>query len=191
MVKNKPVHILNRDHSLLLVVDVQEKLAPAILGIDSMLTRLQMLLRGVKALDVPVIFTEHCPEKIGSTVASLRSLAQNACYVPKTWFGATRQEEICRQLHSSERRQIVIAGAEAHVCVMQTALGLLEQEYEVFMVIDAIGSRERQDKEIAIERLCSAGVIPVTSEMVLFEWLAHADADSFRDILRMIKSIGK
>lgn len=182
---------MKRDNSLFLIVDVQEKLVPAILAIDSILMRLQLLLRGSKILDVPVIFTEHCPEKIGFTVASLRSLAQNACYVTKTWFGATRQQEFCTQLHSSERRQIVIAGAEAHVCVMQTALGLLEQEYEVFLVIDATGSREQQDKEIAINRLCSAGAIPVTSEMVLFEWLSHADADCFHEVLSMIKSIAK
>jgi nicotinamidase-related amidase len=189
--ENQVVPVLNRDNSLLLVIDVQEKLAPAISGIDELMNRLQALLRGAKTMNVPIMFTEHCPNKIGFTVESIRKLASSATYVQKTHFGAMREDEICGQLNTRGRRQIVLAGTETHVCVMQTALGLLEHEYDVFLVIDGTGSRERQDKKIAVERLCLAGVIPVTSEMVLFEWLEHADANCFSEVLELVKEKGK
>lgn len=185
------VPVLNKDNSLLLVIDVQEKLAPAISGIDVLLTRLQALVRGAQTMNVPMMFTEHCPDRIGFTVDSIRELAPNATYVHKTYFGAVRVNEISEQIKSEERCQIVVAGTEAHVCVMQTALGLLEQGYDVFLVIDGIGSREPQDKKIAIERLYLAGAIPVTTEMVLFEWLEHADVGCFREVLNIVKELGK
>ena len=189
--ENQVVPVLNKDNSLLLVIDVQEKLAPAISGIDVLLTRLQALVRGAQKMNVPMIFTEHCPDRIGITVDSIRELAANATYMHKTYFGAVRVNEISERIKSEERCQIVVAGTEAHVCVMQTALGLLQQGYDVFLVFDGIGSREPQDKKIAIERLCLAGAIPVTTEMVLFEWLEHADVDCFREVLSIVKDLGK
>jgi nicotinamidase-related amidase len=189
--ENRTVPILDKNNSLLLVIDVQEKLVPAISGIDVLLTRLQALVRGARTMNVPMMFTEHCPDRIGFTVDPICELASNATYVHKTYFGAVRVNEISEKIKSEERCQIVIAGTEAHVCVMQTALGLLEQGYDVFLVIDGIGSREPQDMEIAIERLCLAGAIPVTSEMVLFEWLEHADVSCFREVLGIVKALGK
>jgi nicotinamidase-related amidase len=189
--ESRTVPVLDKDNSLLLVIDVQDKLAPAISGIDVLLTRLQALVRGAQAMNVPMMFTEHCPDRIGVTVDSIRELASNAAYVHKTYFSAVRDNEISEQIRSEERCQIVVAGAEAHVCVMQTALGLLEQGYDVYFVIDGIGSRESQDKKIAIERLCLAGAVPVTSEMVLFEWLEHADVSCFREVLGIVKALGK
>lgn len=183
--------VLDKSNSMLLVIDVQEKLAPAISEIDTLLVRLQILVRGAQMMHVPMMFTEHCPDKIGSTVTTLRELASGAVYVEKTYFGAARENGIDARIKSMERCQIVVTGTEAHVCVMQTVLGLLERDYEVFLVIDCIGSRELQDKEVAVERLCQAGAIPVTSEMVLFEWLEHADETCFREILGLVKEMDK
>jgi nicotinamidase-related amidase len=188
---NPAGNFLDKDNSLLMVIDVQQKLAPAISGVDAILNRLQALLQAAPMMSVPIVFTEHCPQKIGYTVDSLRELAADASYVEKTHFGAMREAGICAQLNAMGRRQIILAGTEAHVCVMQTALGLLESDYDVYLAIDATGSRERQDKEIAVQRLCQAGATLVTSEMVLFEWLEHADAGCFSEILGLVKAMGK
>jgi nicotinamidase-related amidase len=182
---------LDQDNSLLMVIDVQEKLVPAIAAIDQLMSRLQALVRGAHMMNVPIIFTEHCSQKIGCTVESLRELAPGATCAQKTHFGAMRDDEICRKLKSMGRQKIILAGTEAHVCVMQTALGLLESDYDVYLAVDGTGSRDPRDREIAIERLCQAGAIPVTSEMVLFEWLEHADADCFHEVLGLVKSMGK
>jgi nicotinamidase-related amidase len=144
--------ILDRARSALLIVDVQERLAPAILGIEALQARLALLIGAAASLGVPTAFTEQYSAGLGATVAAVRNLAPTAAVIAKIHFQATLEPGLEEWLGQNGARQIVVAGTEAHVCVLQTALGLIERDYEIFLVADAVGSRRELDRTLAIER---------------------------------------
>ncbi len=174
--------------SALLIVDVQDRLAPAIPGADALVDGLVMLLRGARALDVPTVLTEHYVKGLGPTVAAVKAAADHAVVVEKIHFAATREPAFAQVLDTWRDRHVVIAGTEAHVCVMQTALGLRAEGLDVAVVVDAVGSRLATDRDTALHRLAAAGVRPVTVEMVLTEWLERGDHPAFKEMLELIKT---
>ena len=182
---------LLRKASQLLVVDVQEKLLPAMTDGDHAAERAALLVRAAGRLDVPVTFSEQYPKGLGPTVASVAGAsAEGAVTLPKTTFSCFGDDAIRRRLadlSSNGRHQIVICGIEAHVCVLQTALDLHAAGFAVAVVTDAIASRERTSKDIAILRLAQAGIAPVTSEMAMFEWIGEAGTAEFKAMLPLIK----
>jgi nicotinamidase-related amidase len=180
--------ILDRARSALLIVDVQERLAPAILGIEALQARLALLIGAAASLGVPTAFTEQYSAGLGATVPAVRNLAPSAAVIAKVHFQATLEPGLEEWLGQNGARQIVVAGTEAHVCVMQTALGLIERDYEIFLVADAVGSRRELDRTLAIERLRTEGSRIVSAEMVVFEWLKRAATDEFRAVLGLIKA---
>lgn len=180
---------LNRHNSLLLIVDVQSRLAPAVAQHERVTARSAALIRAARLLGVPVVATEHCAERIGPLVPALRGLLSDAEVVGKRHFCCTDEPEVRARLDAAGRRQIVVTGMEAHVCAMQAALGLAECGYTPFFVQDATGSRHPEDHAAAVGRLRAEQVGIVTAEMVLFEWTASADAAAFRDILAIVKSL--
>jgi len=183
-------HLLtHRAQSLLLVIDMQEKLGPKIHAIDEVLLRNQVLLDIAGQLDVPVVFTEQYPKGLGGTYHDLLDRAPDADVVEKIHFDATAGDVLMPVLDGYGRSQIVVTGTEAHVCVLQTVLGLLRHGLDVRLVSDAVGSRRPDDREAGIARLCAAGAIGVTAEMVLFEWLEKADTDDFRRALPTIRDL--
>jgi len=177
---------LRREDSFLLVVDVQEKLAPHVHGHQQVISRSAALIRAASLLHIPVIVTEHCPDRIGSTVPSLKGLTTQV--LAKTYFAGTDEPAIGERLLSFNRKQAVVCGMEAHVCVMQTALGLQEAGYQTLLVADAVGSRRESDRDTAIERMRAAGVWVGSSEMTIFEWMGHAGIPEFRELLGVIKA---
>lgn len=181
---------LERERSLLLLIDLQERLAPAIHGGAALRQRIAALLEGARQLAVPTAFTEQSPESLGPTLPALRGLAPEAPVLGKTHFCATAEPETLAHLRALDRPQVVLVGTEAHVCVLQTALGLLQAGFAVYPVADAVGSRRPEDRARALNRLAAAGAIPVTTEMVLFEWLAASDHAAFRPLLALIKALG-
>jgi nicotinamidase-related amidase len=187
----EPARRLDRATSLLLVVDIQERLAPHVAGHEALIARTQALLTAAARLDVPRLATEHCAQQIGSLVAALKDQLEPNEIFAKTRFGAGDHPEFLALLARTARRQVVIAGMEAHVCVMQTALGLAAAQYEVFVVGDAVGSRaERQtDRELALSRLRDAGCTIAGTETVLFEWTGSGDDAAFRDVLNIVKAL--
>lgn len=148
------------------------------------------LIEGAGKLGVPRAFTEQSPESLGPTLPLLRGLAPEAPVLAKSRFCALDEPGNLAGLRGFGRPQVVLAGTEAHVCVLQTGLGLLREGFELFLVTDAIGSRAPEDRQRAIERLCAAGAVPVTAEMVLFEWLEGSDHEAFRPLLALIKALG-
>jgi nicotinamidase-related amidase len=180
--------ILERARSALLIVDVQERLAPAIAQFDLLQSRLAVLTGAAAALGVPTSFTEQYSAGLGATVASVRKLAPTAPVIAKVHFQATLEPGLKEWLGSNGARQIVMTGTEAHVCVLQTALGLIGLGYEVFLVADAVGSRRELDRQLAVERLRAEGARIVSAEMVVFEWLKRAATDEFRAVLALIKA---
>ena len=181
--------ILDRARSALLIVDVQERLAPSILGIDALQSRLALLIGAAASLGVPTAFTEQYSAGLGATLGAVRTLAPAAPVIAKVHFQATLEPGLEAWLQGNGARQVVVAGTEAHVCVLQTTLGLIERQYDTFLVADAVGSRREQDRTLAIERLRSDGARIVSAEMVVFEWLKRAATDEFRAVLALIKGV--
>jgi nicotinamidase-related amidase len=179
--------IVHRENSVLLIVDVQERLAPAISNIDRVLGKCGLLIRAASSLKVPIAFTEQYSSGLGATVAPLRNLAPAAPIIAKLHFQATLEPGLGAWLKECGATQVVVAGTEAHVCVLQTSLGLLEAGYVPFLVADAVGSRRERDCTLAIERLRAAGCPIVSTEMILFEWVKKAATQEFRALLTLIK----
>lgn len=173
---------ISAETSCLLVVDIQEKLAPAIHESDQIIENAAWLIRIAREVDLPVRLTEQYPQGLGATVAQVRSQVVDEEVLEKVYFSCMDSDPIRRHLAAIGRRQIVVAGTEAHVCVLQSALGLVADGYEVFVVADAISSRKPRDAEVAIERMRDADVRIVTREMVAFEWLNRADTELFRRV---------
>ena len=173
--------------SVLVVVDLQEKLVPAIRDHGDVLERAEILLRAAGICGVPTVVTEHFPDKIGGTVPALMQAGVDPVVVSKSHFDACDEPDFVEAMAAVGRRQAVVCGTEAHVCVLRTALGLKGLGYDAHVGTDASGSRRESDREIGYRRLAMAGVIPVTSEMVVFEWANRGGTDQFRELLALIK----
>lgn len=179
-------HLHARELSRLLIVDVQTKLAPHIFNADDAIAKCETLIRGSQVLGVPVSVTEQYPQGLGSTVESLAGLLPEpteklrfSAYESLAWGDAPADE--------SGRDQIIVAGMEAHVCVLQTALDLVAHGYRVTVPADAIGSRTELDYKFALQRMADCGVTIATTESILFEWTESAGAAEFKEISRLVK----
>jgi nicotinamidase-related amidase len=175
---------IDRERSALLIIDFQQRLMPAIEDGAAAVANARRLLQAAEMLHVPILFTEHNAGGLGPTVAELADFA-DGCLAHKVTFDACRMAGFLDRLE--DRRDIVVAGCETHVCVMQTALGLLDAGRRVWLVRDAVGSRRSESKESAVSRLAKHGAEIVTTEMVVFEWLGSAEHPRFRDIIALIK----
>lgn len=175
---------LDRDHSLLLVVDFQQRLMPAIGDAAAIVENARRLCRVAAALDVPVLFTEENAAGLGPTIGELADHASDRTF-HKMHFDACCEPGFVARI--GDRSHIVVAGCEAHVCVLQTVLGLIGAGRQVHVVRDAVGSRRAESKEAAIARMATCSADIVTTEMVIFEWLKTAADPRFREVLALIK----
>ena len=180
--------MLDVENSLLVVIDVQQRLLSAMP--DGVATDLVhqtgVLMQAANGLSVPIIVTEQYPKGLGSTVEPLQAYLLKVEPIEKTCFACTGADDFMSGLRNSHRRQIVLVGMEAHICVLQTALALLAQGYQVFVVEDAISSRTQQNQTNALQRLYQAGIIMTNTESVLFEWLGDAKHPEFRTLSKLI-----
>lgn len=182
---------ITRDNSLLLVVDIQSKLAPHIADHETVIRRTDTLLAAAALFGVPKLLTEHCPNQIGPVIEPLRAqFAADEIFV-KTSFGATGHPEFIARVQRTGRRTIVTTGMEAHVCVLQTALGLRAIGLDVCIVTDAVGSRgvRRDDRDFALQRMAQAGCLLAGTETVLYEWTGDATDPRFREVLKFVKAM--
>ena len=175
--------LIERTLSSLLVIDIQERLLPHIHEGQAVLDNAVWLVKVAQRLGVPVMLSEQYPKGIGHTVAVLRGLTFPEAVAEKLHFSCVAAKCLDR-LAGCERPQVVVAGTESHVCVLQTVLDLRAQGKEVFVVAEAVGSRKPSDKELALARMRSHGIHIVSREMVAFEWLRLAGTDEFREISR-------
>jgi nicotinamidase-related amidase len=170
----------------LLVVDVQERLVPAISDARRIIWNCRRLLDGAKVLGVRAAMTEQNPEKLGQTVAELAAV-HNGPVFAKMAFSAGACGELFAQWRQAGVERVLVCGIETHVCVAQTALDLLAAGYQAFVAADAVGSRAMHDYEFALRRLESCGVAITTVEAALFEWCERAGTPEFRQISALIK----
>ena len=182
---------MNRKMSQLILIDIQDKVMTPIGDADRLTGVLARLVRIARRLDVPVTVTEHYPKGLGRTVESLRrELEPDAPILQKQHFSCLGDDALRHHLEDLRdlgRGQAVVAGIEAHVCVAQTALDMIVEGYQVFIVADAVASRAWESRDIALQRLREAGAHIVDSEMVMFEWLETSGTPEFRDLLPLIK----
>jgi nicotinamidase-related amidase len=178
--------LLDRTASKLLIVDVQEKLVPLIADAGRMIANSRRLIAGAKILGVPAFATEQYPKGLGPTVPALKALFDSipdklafSCAEVLSWGTAAEQ--------SDNRYQIVVAGIEAHVCVLQTVFDLLAAGFQVFVPADAVASRGELDWKLALDRMSSGGAVITTTESVLFEWCERSGTPEFKQISQLIK----
>ena len=199
--------LLDVQDSQLVLIDYQAKLMPALHEGDAVLRNAVRLAQMAQLLKVPTWGTEQNPDRLGANPAELRDLCRRT--LPKMMFSACEEglidclrpqaaapagnaRSLPRHLQkavpaAATRNTVVIAGCEAHVCLLQTALGLLEEEFDVWVVTDACASRTERNRDAAFDRLASAGAELLTTEMVAFEWLGSAEHPQFKAVQALIK----
>ena len=184
--------ILDSTRSTLLLIDVQERLLPAMDDPAGVVSACAFLGQVAGQVGVPVVVTEQYPKGLGPTAPDLLAVLEKPRIVQKTAFSAAREDKVMdrlRKLRSDKRReQIVIAGIEAHVCVLQTALDLRQAGFEVFVAADATSSRRIGSRDLALSRMAHANIVPVSTEMVAFEWVGDASAPSFKAVSALIRA---
>jgi nicotinamidase-related amidase len=182
---------MHRERSQLLIVDLQEKVAPPVHDIASVIAVCERLTLIAKRLGVPMTLSEHYPKGLGPTVEPLRSsIGGDAQILEKITFSCVADEALHKRfdsLRDHRRGQVILAGIEAHVCVGQTALDLLAEGFEVFLVADGTSSRSARSRDLSLQRVRQAGGYVVDSEMVMFEWLERAGTPEFKDLLGLLK----
>jgi len=179
--------MLHADTTALVLIDVQEKLARAMHEREALVENLSRLLRGLHVLGVPVLWVEQNPKGLGPTVPELASLMTGNQPITKNSFSCCGADGFMETLASLNRRQVLLAGIEAHVCVYQTAAGLIEADYQVEVVADGVSSRSPGNRTVAIEKMRDIGVRLTSVEMALFELLGAAEGDRFKEILKVVK----
>lgn len=177
------MNTIKSTEALLLIIDVQEKLLNMLEGNEVK----DNAIKAAKAcgiLEIPTVITEQYPKGLGSTIQEIKEALPNAQYIEKTTFSALKEDEVNKYL---SQKQVIIFGIETHICVLQTAMDLLNEGYEVFVVQNACGSRDEANKQAALRRLIHAGAQIVTTEMVLFELLEGSKHPNFKEVQALIK----
>ena len=171
-----------------MIVDIQERLLPAVLHPQQIVFNARRLLEAARAISVPVVVTEQYPQGLGSTVQELVPyLPEGVAVLPKKSFSIYDDERIQTEIDHHRRSQIILCGMEAHVCVQQSAFDLLRAGHEVYIVVDAICSRFAEAKETALRRFESSGMALMTTESLLFEWCRTAEHPQFKMFSRLVK----
>ena len=174
--------LIEADKSALLIIDVQEKLIRHIHNQQQVIDNCRWLMQIAARFEIPTLLSEQYPKGIGPTTPELQELADSSQVMEKVRFSCVAEPGCRDKLDTLDRPQIIIAGVEAHVCVLQTALELNDAGSQVFVVADAVGSRDPRNAELALARMRFEGVRIVSREMVAFEWLHQAGTDRFREI---------
>ncbi len=174
----------------LLIVDVQEKLLPAMANAEDVVKRSSILLHTAKSLDVPVTVSEQYPKGLGHIVDALHELVGNAPVFEKSSFSCWRDNGLRKHFtahHDGGRPQVIIAGIEAHVCVAQTAIDLAQSGFGVFVVADAVSSRAESSVSLALNRMAQCGIEIINTEMAVFELLGKAGTPEFKELSGLVR----
>jgi nicotinamidase-related amidase len=179
--------VANAEDSLLLIIDVQEAMEKVMERMKPTVDRINQLIESARVLDVPVLVTEQYRKGLGNTVAEVKvDLAANPAF-HKEHFSACLEDGFLETVRRFGRRQIVIAGMETHVCVLQTALDLIASGYQLHLVRNGVASRFKEDWETAVELLRNAGAVITTAEIVIFQWARRANTERFKRLLPIVK----
>jgi len=179
--------MLKPEKTVLTIVDVQGKLAQMMSGKQTLFENLQKIIKGIQALEIPILWVEQNPEGLGSTIPEVAELLAGINPISKLSFSCCKNERFIQALKAANCNQILIVGIEAHICVYQTAMDLVKLGYEVEVVTDAVSSRTVENKNVALQKMSRAGVSLTSTEMALFELLEVAEGEQFKEILKIVK----
>jgi nicotinamidase-related amidase len=179
--------MLDEKNCLLVIVDVQGKLAQLMHDKENIFKNIRVLVQSAKMLDIPVLWCQQVPSALGPTVPEIAELLTDNQPINKSCFSCAAGEEFNKKLKQVGRKQALLCGIETHVCVYQTAVDLLAKGFEVDVMADAVSSRTPDNKQIGLNRMAASGVHISSTEMALFEILKSADHPAFRQIAKLIK----
>lgn len=185
MVRNKK--ILQREKTGLLIIDIQERILPVIDNIENVIQNTIKLINGFKILSIPIYFTEQYPKGLGTTEKRIKEALENAEAIQKMSFSCSGAGNLFAELKEKNISQVVVCGIESHVCVQQTVLDLIANDFQVNVAADAISSRRKFDFEIAMQRMLANGAEVTTTESILFELLNVCGTDEFKSISKLVK----
>jgi nicotinamidase-related amidase len=179
-------HLLDRNSSALLVVDVQQKLVPAVDSSNEVVAKSKQLMDAASILNVPVLVSEQYPKGLGHTIDDL-DVSKATVVAEKTMFSCRECQPIFDFLENESIQTVLLCGIEAHVCVAQTAFDLMAAGFKVHIAVDAIGSRRPTDRDTAISRMSTHGMSMTTAEAAIFEWCESASASEFKAVSQLVK----
>ena len=179
--------MLSIENTLLLVIDFQVRLMPSIHGHEELAKRAETLIKGCRILDIPILTTQQYTKGLGETLPSLVDALGEFEQIEKITFSCYDNPEFVKRLEASGKKNIIVSGVEAHICVQQTVLHLIGNGYNVYVIADCIGSRGETDRFYAEQRMKQAGAVLTTFESVLFELLKSADHPKRKDISNLVK----
>ncbi|MDR0853794.1 MAG: hydrolase [Clostridiales Family XIII bacterium] len=179
---------LRREESIFVCIDMQARLTPAMAEEAAVISSAKILLKAADIFKIPALITQQYTKGLGDTLEEIKEAKENFTYIEKSAFSAMGEPNFVKSLTESKKKSVIIFGIEAHVCVLQTALGLLEEGYDVFLVVDGISSRKPFDKKFGTKRMAQAGVYLTTVEAALFELLENdSKSETFKAISKLIK----
>jgi len=178
---------INRNESIAVIVDIQEKLFPLISGNEILTDKITRLIKGLKALGIEILVTEQYSKGLGNTVQSVRDALGDYKFMEKMSFSCCGLDDFNSHLKKSGKKFVIVCGIESHVCVLQTVLDLLENGIIPVLVEDCVSSRNLNDKKIAVERMRNEGAVITTYESLLFELLEVSGTDDFKAISKIVK----
>jgi nicotinamidase-related amidase len=179
--------MINRADAVLIIIDIQGNLAQAMCDKENLFANNVKMIQGFKALNLPILFTEQIPQKLGQTIPQIAAQLEGINPIAKTSFSCWDEINFKEKLEGLNRRHIVLTGIECHVCVYQTAIDLISNGYNVHFVADAVSSRTPENCQIGIDAIKSAGAKITSTEMVLFELLRTAADPKAKELFKIVK----
>jgi len=179
--------LLSPENTVLVAIDFQERLFPAMHDKEKLLKQVIKLIQGAIVLEIPVILTEQYPQGLGPTLPEIAGLLPGITPIEKTCFNCCDAPAFRDSLDATGRKQVLICGIEAHICVYQTTVSLYQAGYEVQVVTDCVSSRDPENKKVSLYKMGYAGISPTTMETALFELLKEASGDKFKQISNVVK----
>ncbi len=184
--KRNPI-ILKKETTALLIIDVQERILPVIRNYETVLENTVKLIKSFKAMQLPIYFTEQYPKGLGPTSQKILDELSGYTAYQKMSFSCSGAENLFEEFHKKRLTQIVVCGVESHVCVQQTVLDLISNDYQVNLAADAVSSRKEIDYKIALDRMRTLGAEVTTTESILFELLEVCGTPEFKDVSKIVK----
>lgn len=179
--------MINAKNTVVVIIDVQGKLARIMQNADDLFSNLSMLIKGARLLDVPIIWMEQLPDKLGDTVEEVSRHLHGLQPIVKEEFSCVQNEEFNKKINELKPEYIILAGIETHICVYQTAVDLLTKKFKVEVVADSTSTRLAYNKEIGLEKICHAGGQITSVETLLFEIQGKATGPKFKELIAIIK----
>ncbi len=179
--------VATREDSLLLVIDFQAGMLKVMPNWEETARRVNQLTLAADALDIPILLTEQYPKGLGGTIPEVLDKINKPSLLQKEHFSACLEKDFLPVVNSRGRSKIVLVGMETHVCVLQTGLDLIRAGYQVHLVADAVASRTRENRDIAVELFRQAGAVITSTEIVIFQWARRSNTEEFRRILPIVK----